>query len=133
LVSTPTWLTDVVAGYSTDSESQQLLQEVTLNPQARPPFSLQNGVIRHSRRIWIGDNRALQQRIVAALHDSVLGGHSGFPVTYSRMKKLFYWRGLKLTVKSFVAACAICIQAKPDRARYPGLLSRSRYLQKLGK
>lgn len=39
------------------------------------------------------------------------------------MKKLFYWRGLKRAVKDFVAACTVCAQAKPDRAKYPGLLA----------
>jgi hypothetical protein len=37
-----------------------LLQELSVNPQARPPFSLQSGIIRHSGRIWIGDNPILQ-------------------------------------------------------------------------
>lgn len=47
----------------------------------------------------------------------------GFPVTHNRVRKLFAWRGLKSAVRDFVAACAICSQAKPDRAKYPGLLS----------
>lgn len=45
-------------------------------------------------RIWIGANPALQLRIMQALHSSPLGGHSRFLVTYSRMRKLFAWRGL---------------------------------------
>jgi hypothetical protein len=60
LVSTPNWLSEVVAGYSNDSESKQLLQDLSVNPQARPPFSLQSGVLCHSGRVWIGDNPVLQ-------------------------------------------------------------------------
>jgi hypothetical protein len=30
---------------------------------------------------------------------------------------------MKQTIKAFVAACDVCLQAKPDRAKYPGLLS----------
>jgi hypothetical protein len=30
---------------------------------------------------------------------------------------------MKQTIKAFVAAYAVCLQAKPDRAKYPGLLS----------
>ena len=30
---------------------------------------------------------------------------------------------MKQSIKTFVAACLVCLQAKPDRARYPGLLS----------
>lgn len=57
-----------------------------------------------------------------ALHASALGGHSGFPVTYARIKQLFYWPHMKQIIKDYVAACTVCHQAKPDRTRYPGLL-----------
>lgn len=122
-VSTLAWLADVVAGYAADSESTQLLQELSVDPQSCPPFTLHSGIIRHSGRIWIGANPQLQQQVISALHDSALGGHSGFPITHSRVRKLFFWRGLKQDVKVFVAACSVCLQAKPDRARYLGLLS----------
>lgn len=122
-VSTSAWLAEVAAGYSADPESSKLLQELSVNPQSCPPFSLNSGIIRHSGRIWIGANPQLQQHIISALHDSALGGHSGFPVTHSRVKKLFFWRRLKQSVKAFVAACSVCLQAKPDRARYPSLLT----------
>lgn len=38
------------------------------------------------------------------------------------MKKLFAWKGTKSAVRAFVQSCSICLQAKPDRAHYPGLL-----------
>lgn len=122
-VCTPTWLADLVAGYDQDPDSQELLKQLAVHPDARPPFRLVDGVIRYSGRIWVGANVTLQQRIISALHASAIGGHSGFPVTHSRVKKLFCWKGLKRTVKDFVSACTICIQAKPDRSRYPGLLA----------
>lgn len=56
------------------------------------------------------------------MHDSAIGGHSGVPVTYRRLKHLFHWLGTKAAVHSYVQTCSICQQAKPDRARYPGLL-----------
>lgn len=79
-VSTPARLADVVAGYAADPESTQLLQELSVDPQSHPPFTLHSGVIRHSGRIWIGANPQLQQRVISALHDITLGGHSGFPL-----------------------------------------------------
>lgn len=56
------------------------------------------------------------------MHSSALGGHSGFPVTYSKMKKLFAWKGMKSAIRSFVQSYTVCLQAKPDHAKYPGLL-----------
>jgi hypothetical protein len=36
----PTWLSEVVAGYSSDPASVRLLEELTVDPQSLPPFSL---------------------------------------------------------------------------------------------
>jgi hypothetical protein len=37
-----------------------------------------------------------------AFHDTPLGGHSGVQATYIRIKKLFYWKGLKGDADNFV-------------------------------
>lgn len=50
------------------------------------------------------------------------GGTLGVPATYHRLKHLFAWVGLKTDVHRFVTSCPTFQQAKPDRARYPGLL-----------
>jgi hypothetical protein len=121
--STPAWLTYVVTGYDSDPAVLKLIQELSLAPDSHPPYTLADGVLHLRDRIWLGNNKALQQCIMVALHTSAVGDHSGFPVTFSRLKKLFAWRGMKSDVKNFVANCSICAQAKPDHSRYPGLLS----------
>ena len=121
--SSPTWLTDVAEGYASDPTTRKLLQDLTLNSDSHPPYTLLNGLIHIGDRIWVGDNKTLQLRIFEALHSSAIGGHSRFPVTYSRIKKLFAWKGMKSDIKQLVASCTTCLQAKPDHAKYPGLLS----------
>lgn len=44
------------------------------------------------------------------------------PVTLRRLKQLFAWQGMKTQVHTFVQSCLVCQQAKPDRAKLPGLL-----------
>jgi hypothetical protein len=51
-----------------------------------------------------------------------MGGHSGVPVTYTCLKQLFAWKGMKQVVHRFVTHCAVCQQAKDDKAKLPGLL-----------
>lgn len=119
---TPTWLQAVTEGYIKDSFSSQLLAELAVSPSARPHFSLQQGIIRYKGRIWIGDNPSLQQQLINEMHSKPIGGHSGFPVTYRRMKQLFAWKGMKEAVKTQLKQCQICLQAKPERVKYPGLL-----------
>lgn len=118
----PQWLHAVVDGYSEDPKAQHLLTTLSLQPSASGHYSLQSGVIKYKGRVWLGANHTLQQQVISALHDSPIGGHSGFPVTYRRVKQLFAWSGLKQTIKDYVSSCNICHQVKPDRQRYPGLL-----------
>jgi hypothetical protein len=120
---TPTWLADVVAGYDKDPATSKIIQEVIVSQDSNPHYTFTDGILRLRGRIWIGSNPTLQQRLIFAMHNSAVGSHSGFPVTFSRIKKLFAWRGMKSDVKNFVAACSVCAQAKLDHARYPGLLS----------
>ncbi|WVZ54264.1 hypothetical protein U9M48_005089 [Paspalum notatum var. saurae] len=118
----PHWLDEVLQGYNADTHAQELIAKLLLDPAAVPSFSLSAGLLRYKGCIWIGNNPSLQVKLLQACHDSAVGGHSGFPVTYSRIKQLFAWPGLKKTVHDYVHSCLICQKAKPDRARLPGLL-----------
>lgn len=124
LVSTvvPSWLEDIVASYASDLKATELISKLAISPSADSHFTFQQGLLRRDGRIWVGADSALQQRIITAFHASAVGGHSGFPATYQRIKQLFTWTRLKSAVQQFVASCPTCQQAKPDRARYPGLL-----------
>jgi hypothetical protein len=118
----PTWLDAVLTSYDGDSKAQDLIKRLSLSSTAEPNYELRNGLIHHKGRLWIGDDKTLQQRIMQQFHSSAVGGHSGFPATYHRIKQLFSWSGLKFCIHQFVSSCPTCQQAKPDRARYPGLL-----------
>ena len=89
MTMTPPWLSEVVASYAKDPAATSLLQQLAVNPEAHPPYSLSGGVIRYKGRIWLGSNKNIQLRVISALHNSALGGHSGFPVTHSRIKQPF--------------------------------------------
>lgn len=43
-------------------------------------------------------------------------------MTFRRIKSLFAWPKMKQMIKDSLKNCAVCLQAKPDRSRYPGLL-----------
>jgi hypothetical protein len=119
--STPVWLEEVVKGYQVDEQAQKLLAKLAISSPF-DNFSLGDGLIRYKTRVWLGNNNALQSKIVQALHDGAVGGHSGFYATYHRVKRLFAWPGLKKFVKTWVSQCSICQRAKTERVPYPGLL-----------
>lgn len=121
-VSKATWMDEVASSYSSDAWVQEIIAKLILNSAAVPNYSFKDGILRYNSRIWVGEVPALHQKILLALHSSPLGGHSGVPVTYKRIKQIFAWKGLKSSIHNFVKSCVICQQAKPDRAKLPGLL-----------
>lgn len=118
----PTWLEDVLNSYNANPQAQKLLEQLALAPDAKGRFALVQGIIRFRDIIWLGGSTSLQQRIISAFHDSPMGGHSGFPVTYKRVHQLFAWPKMKVHIKQYVQCCQTCQRAKPERVNYSGLL-----------
>jgi hypothetical protein len=101
-------LEKVQEGYNEDVKAKQIIAALAVSPQSIPHFNLSNGLLRYKSRIWIGTNVEMQHQILEAMHSSAIGGHSGFPATYRKLKQLFAWTGMKAATKSFVASCSIC-------------------------
>jgi hypothetical protein len=116
------WLEAVVLSYQDNVVATKLLSQLATQPDSVPRYSLLQGVIHYRDRVWLGSSKTIQQQVLEAFHSSPVGGHSGAPATYCRLKRFFYWPGMKEDVWAFVRHCSVCLQAKPDHARYPGLL-----------
>ena len=67
-----------------------------------PKHSYQDGVVRHKERIVIGTSGEIRRKIITAMHDSQLGGHSGIQASYHRAKYLFYWPGIYKEIKAII-------------------------------
>ena len=109
--------------YATDADAQEHLKHLAVSSPDADGYELHRGVIRRQGRLWIGANTALRTKLIAALHNSAVGGHSGVTATYHRVKKHFEWRGLKRDVEEFVHQCAVCQHAKHEHTRPAGLLA----------
>lgn len=118
----PAWLEDIIASYNNNPQAQRLLERLTIRDDPKGRFQLQNGLLRFRGRIWRGGSTSMQQHIISAFHNSPMGGHSGFPVTYHCVRRLFAWPKMKAHIQQYVRCCQVCQQAKPDRAASPMLL-----------
>lgn len=121
-VVTPQWCEDIVNGYQDDSQTMSLLTKVAASATVVPHFTLENGLMKYKNRIWVGRNPAIQLKLIQLLHSSPIGGHSGVLATLKCIQALFAWPKMKKQVTDFVHSCPTCQQAKPEQARYPGLL-----------
>ncbi|KAK1685027.1 hypothetical protein QYE76_045875 [Lolium multiflorum] len=122
-LSRPKWLESITEGYAADEQAKALLQELSLSSPNKNGYSLQQGLIRYKDRLWLGNNTEAHQAILLSLHNSGIGGHSGFLATYQIIKELFAWPKMKEHVRQYVQQCTVCQQAKSENVRTPGLLS----------
>lgn len=118
----PDWLIEVLHTYDMDSTAQNLLRHLAILSPDNKGYALDNGLIKYKGRLYIGASLALQTKLIDALHNSPVGGHSGMQATYQRLRKLYYWPGMKTAVDNFVRQCQICQQAKPIHTKPAGLL-----------
>ena len=118
----PVWIQEVLNSYTTDLRAQQLLQQLAVSSPNQQGFSLAQGLIWQNGKVWIGQNSALQTKLIAACHSSALGGHSGVAASYHRLKKHFSWKGMKTDVEQFIKQCITCQQAKHSLQHPLGLL-----------
>ena len=59
----------------------------------------------------------LQKEVIHSLHNPITSGHLGIKKTLSKLKRLFYWHGMKESVTNWVRKCATCgARKKPARA-----------------
>jgi len=54
-----------------------------------------------------------RNKILAALHERVVGGHLGQEKTFSRVKEWFYWPGYWTDTCKWCQTCASCATRKP--------------------
>jgi hypothetical protein len=104
----PVWLQEVLNAYHTNQKAQELLISLAVSSPDDKGYSLHKGIINYKHKVWISQNSALQTKLIAAMHSTTIGGHSGVKSTYQRLKRLFHWNGMKSDVDTFVQQCKIC-------------------------
>lgn len=85
-------------------------------------FTLQNELLRRKGKFVIGPDINLKTKLIAWLHSSPKGGHSSREITLTRVRGLFYWKGLTKDVSHFVRSCVTCQASKYDTSAKPGKL-----------
>jgi hypothetical protein len=97
-------------------ELQQQCHQGELDP-AR--YYFQHGLLFYKGRIHLGSLGPFQQQILQQFHSTPLSGHLGKHKTFSRIKKEFYWTGLRGAVHTFIRECAVCHRLIGDQIRNP--------------
>ncbi|XP_026441777.1 uncharacterized protein LOC113340943 [Papaver somniferum] len=77
VVSTPTWVHEVLTSYLEDAKVSQLISQLLLSPHSVPNYTYKEGILRYKSKLYIGTGGNVRQTLLASLHASAISGHSG--------------------------------------------------------
>jgi hypothetical protein len=100
-VVVPIYIQEVLNSYHTDIDAMALLQELAVSSPNAGGYSLMDGVIRYKTKIWVGNNTALQTKLITTFHASTLGGHSDIQATHHKAKKVVSLGGYETVCRNF--------------------------------
>lgn len=92
----------MVGSYKADKFSSKFLQKLMTYPHGRPPYQLQNGILKYKGRIVFGSSKDLRAKSVQQCHNSAIGGYSCKWATYKRLKQYFFWSGAQKQVEDWI-------------------------------
>ena len=75
---------EIIASYENDGKATELLQQLSVDPDAKPKCQLIQGIIRYKGCIWIGNHPELHAKVFSSFHDSPVG--EAFRISYHLQK-----------------------------------------------
>lgn len=57
---------------------------------------------------YLSREASVRQDILAESHSTKSAGHPGEKRTFARVASAFYWPGMRVDVRKYVAACTVC-------------------------
>jgi hypothetical protein len=118
----PDWLQAVHQEWLQDPKSSHLIQQLKNKAQAPPGYSWLQDELRYKGRLYLSKQSKLKSTVLSELHATPTAGHSGFTKTYDRVKRSFFWDGMKQDIRKFVAECEVCQRNKGETVKSSGTL-----------
>jgi hypothetical protein len=91
----PDWLQAVRQEWLQDPKSSQLIQQLQSNAPASPGYSWLHDELRYKGHLYLSKQSKLKSTVLSELHATPTAGNSGFTKTYDRVKRSFFWDGMK--------------------------------------
>jgi hypothetical protein len=104
----PDWLQVVHQEWLQDPKLLRLIQQLQDNSPVSPEYSWHNEELRYKGHMYLRKQSQLKSMVLSELHATPTTGHSGFTKTYDRVKRSFFWDGMKQDVHTFVVECDVC-------------------------
>lgn len=102
------WLVALQQSWHADPELQAIITDLFTDLASHEHYSWQHDLLTYKGKLVVGSVGNVRAQILQKLHGSPIGGHSGTERTYKRVKRSFYWRGMKKDVVWHVSECDVC-------------------------
>jgi hypothetical protein len=118
----PDWLQAVHQEWLQNLKSSQLIQQLQSNAPSSLGYSWLHEELRHKGRLYLSKQSKLKSMVHSKLHATPIAGHFGFTKTYDRVKRSFFWDGMKQDIHNFVVECDVCQRNKGETVKSSGTL-----------
>jgi hypothetical protein len=118
----PYWLQTISKVWLQDPKILCLIQQLQDNSLVSPGYPCDNDEIRYKGRLYLSKQSQLKSTMLSELHATPTTGHSGFTKTYDRVKRSFFWDGMKQDVCNFVEECDVYQRNKGETVKAPDTL-----------
>ena len=89
------------------------------------PYTIENGILK--RRLTLNGQlfypivlpRMMIGHVLELAHNKL--GHNGISRTYAMLKRLYYWKGMKVSITKHVKNCTVCHKCNPQVVSYAKL------------
>jgi hypothetical protein len=99
-----------------------LIQQLQSNAPTSPGYSWLHDELRYKGCFYLSKQSKLKSTVLSELHATPTTRHSEFTKTYDRVKRSFFWDGMKQDIRNFVAECDVCQRNKGETVKSPSTL-----------
>jgi hypothetical protein len=72
--------------------------------------------------LYLSKQSKLKSTVLSELHATPTTGHAGFTKTYDKVKRSFFWDGMKQQIRNFVVKCDVCQRNKGETVKSSGTI-----------
>ncbi|KAK8918267.1 hypothetical protein KSP39_PZI021328 [Platanthera zijinensis] len=112
----------VQSSWENNAHIQRIISTKEADETKEPKYEWRQGVLHRRGKLVVGNDVELKKWLLQLFHDSAMGGHSGITATYIRLKRVYYWRGMKQEVYAYIQRCPVCQVCKASNQLPMGAL-----------
>lgn len=78
-----------------DHKLQEIVDTIRMAQHPCKCYTFDNEVLKLKGKLVVGSVEELKTEILQQFHNSIIGGHSGYELTYRRVRDHVYWKGMQ--------------------------------------